>query len=389
MKNKFAKRVREIKVSAIKQMPLLARRFSNVVSLGQGIPSLPTPKYIREQVIEALNNDNNGIGKYSLQPGMTELKQAAARIVEKKSLRQVDAEKEIFISAGAMEALFTAIVSIVDNGDEVILFDPSYASHIEQVIFAGGVPVYVPLEKGWNISIEKLSKAITAKTKAIIVCSPNNPTGKVFAESDLKAIVELAAKNDLFVIADETYDFLVYDNLKFKSLTSISKDNLIACFSFSKEYAMTGWRLGYMYAPAEVIEQCLKVHDATVIAAPTISQFAGLAALSEQNSSEVAEIKTALESRRNLMCLRLDLLSDLFEYEKPMGAYYILVKYLKTKLTSEQFAFKLLEDVQVITIPGNAFGPSGEGYIRMSFGGTEPEINEAFDRIEAWNKNLK
>ena len=385
---KFTRRVREIKVSAIKQMPLIAIKFPNVVSLGQGIPSLPTPKYIREQVIQALNNDNS-IGKYSLQPGMTALKQAVAKVVEKKCLREVDAEKEIFISAGAMEALFTAIVSIVEDGDEVILFDPSYASHIEQVIFAGGVPVYVPLEKAWNISIEKLSLAITAKTKAIIVCSPNNPTGKVFPENDLKAIVELANQNDLFLIADETYDFLVYDNLKFKSLSSLTKNKLIACYSFSKEYAMTGWRLGYMYAPADVIEQCLKVHDAAVIAAPTISQFAGLAALSEVNSSEVAEIKTALEDRRNLMCQRLDKLSDLFEYEKPMGAYYILTKYKKTNLNSEQFAIKLLEEAQVITIPGNAFGPSGEGHIRMSFGGTESEINEAFDRIERWNKNLK
>ena len=385
---KFSKRVLDIKVSAIKQMPMLARKYKNVVSLGQGIPSLPTPKYIRDQVIQALSSDNS-IGKYSLQPGMTDLKQAVARVVEKKCGRAVDAEKEIFISAGAMEALFTAIVSIVEQGDEVILFDPSYASHIEQVLFAGGTPVYVPLDKGWNIPFDKLEKSITKKTKAIIVCSPNNPTGKVFTENDLKAIVELANKNNIIVIADETYDFLVYDNLNYKSLSSLTKNNLIACYSFSKEYAMTGWRLGYMYAEPEVIEQCLKVHDAAVIAAPTISQFAGLAALSEQNSSEVIEIRQVLESRRNLMCERLDKLSDLFEYEKPMGAYYILARYKKTNLNSEEFTLKLLDEAQVITIPGSAFGPSGENHIRFSFGGTEQDINEAFDRIEKWNKNLK
>jgi aminotransferase len=205
MKNiKFSKRVDQIAVSAIKQMPIFARAVPDAVSLGQGIPSIRTPEYIRRYVIDSLEEDDN-IGKYSLQPGMPELKLAVAKVVKEKAKREVDPEREIFISAGAMEALFAAIVSLVEIGDEVILFDPSYASHIEQVVFAGGIPIFVPLqeETGWAVCIESLQRAISSRTKAIIVCNPGNPTGKVFSREELNAIVQIAVSHGLFVIADE------------------------------------------------------------------------------------------------------------------------------------------------------------------------------------------
>lgn len=391
MKNRFSQRVEKIQVSAIKQMPLLARKFSNTISLGQGLPSLATPKYIRDEVIKFLENDNN-IGKYSLQPGMPKLKKAVADNLSKIAGRGINFDKEIFISVGAMEALATAISSVVERGDEVILFDPGYSSHIEQVLFAEGKPIFVGLdeEKNWQIDFDELEKSINEKTKAIIICNPSNPTGKVFSYDELKTIVRLATENDLFVIADETYNFLVYDDFKFFSLASFSelKDNLILCGSFSKEFAMTGWRVGYMFAPAEVISQALKVHDAFVICAPTISQYAALVALTKQPASDEVDIKEILRKRRDLICERLDKLTDLFSYQKPRGAYYVLAKYEKTSLNSWNFAVKLLEETGVITVPGCAFGPLGENHIRMSFGGTEEEIDEAFNRIAKWNKNL-
>lgn len=390
-KIRFARRVEAIEVSAIKQMPIFASKINNVVSLGQGIPSVPTPKYIRRHIIELLESEAD-IGKYSLQPGYPKLKQAVAQRVSKIAGRPVDAEKEIFISTGAMEALFTAITSLLEEGDDVLLFDPSYASHIEQVKFAGAKPVFVSLneKEAWAIDQDKLNRSITKKTKAIVICNPGNPTGKVFLEDELRFIVNLAIENDLFVIADETYDFLLYDSARHISLTSFPelKDRLAACFSFSKEFAMTGWRVGYMYAPSEVIEQTLKVHDAAVICAPSISQYAALVALTCRQEDTEESVRDILVRRREVILSRLDALGDLFSYIKPMGAYYILPRYLKTQLSSDEFSKKILHEAKVITIPGRAFGPSAEGHIRMSFGADENEINEAFDRLEKWNKNL-
>jgi len=388
----FTRRVREIEVSAIKQMPLAARAVPDAVSLGQGIPSIATPAYIREYVSQRLASDDR-IGKYSLQPGMPELNRAIAKAVEARCGRPVDQNREVFTSAGAMEALFAAIVSIIDEGDEVLLFDPSYASHIEQVVFAGGTPVYVPLreEDGWRLCVETLRRSITPRTQAIIVCNPGNPTGKVFTREELAAVAQLAAEHDLWVITDETYDFLVYDDERYVSLTEFDeiRNQTIACYSFSKQFAMTGWRVGYMYAPATVIEQVLKIHDAVMIAAPTISQYAALAALTlPRPESEGESLRDILMRRRDLTCERLQNLSDLFSFVAPRGAYYVLPRFLKTTLQSREMALKLLHEAHVITIPGRAFGPQGEGHIRLSFGASEDEINIAFDRIERWNRSL-
>jgi len=388
----FARRVKRIEVSAIKQMPLLARSVPDAVSLGQGIPSVRTPEYIRRQVIELLKHDAD-IGKYSLQPGVPELKQSVAQKIAQTAGRFIDPELEVFISAGAMEALFAAVVSLVDEGDEVILFDPSYASHIEQVKFASGTPVFVPLieNDGWALDEELLRRAVSAKTKAVIVCNPGNPTGKVFSVAELSVIVKIAREHGLYIIADETYDFLVYDGFCHKSLASFSniKDMVILCGSFSKEFAMTGWRVGYMVAPAEVIEQALKVHDAAVICAPTVSQYAALAALTNRAECKEETVRDVLARRRELICARLDSLAEFFSYVQPGGAYYVLPRYLKWDINSAEFAHRLLFEAKVITIPGAAFGPGGETHVRMSYGGTEDDINKAFDRIEHWSRMSK
>jgi aminotransferase len=389
----IARRVAQISVSAIKQMPVLASKVEGAVSLGQGIPSFATPAFIREAVIEALQRDES-IGKYSLQPGLPALKKAIAGRLRQTKGFAADPETEIFVSCGAMEAIAAGLSTIVERGDEVLLPSPNYSSHIEQILFAEGIPVFVPLieEEGWKLDIDGFRRAVTDRTKAIVICNPMNPTGAVFSREELTALADLALSRDLFIVADEAYDFLVYDGLPHFSLASIPelKDRLIACFSFSKMYCMTGWRVGYMVASARIIDQVLKVHDAFAICAPTVSQFAALSALRATNGKDgegdrfIGQLVSALASRRDVTCRRLDRLSHIFSYEKPKGAYYVFPRIVPGGMDSLDLALRLLYEARVITVPGSGFGPTGEGHIRLSFGSTEEDLHRAFDRIEAW-----
>ncbi len=381
----ISSRAKQITVSAIKEMPLLASRIGGCVSLGQGIPSFPTPEHIREAVREHLAADS-GIGKYSLQPGMIELREAIAESMFDRWSVSVDPLKEICVTVGAMEGLMAGLLTVVDRGDEVIMPSPNYASHIEQVLLAEGVPVFVPLlEDGWKLDIEAVRKAVTPRTKAMIVCTPHNPTGAIFGEDDLRKLAEIALENDFFLISDETYEFLTYDGPGHFSLTALPelKHNLIAAFSFSKKYAMTGWRVGYVYSSEGVLDHIMKVHDACAICAPTISQYAALAALKGPQEC-VEEIRTTLRNRRDLTCSRLKRLENYFRFVTPQGAYYLMARSLIPGMDSMTLALRLLREAKVVTVPGAAFGPTGEGHIRLSFGGDEAEINEAFDRMEKW-----
>jgi aminotransferase len=391
----IAKRVAQISVSAIKQMPVLASKVEGCVSLGQGIPSFPTPSFIIEGVVEALRRED-WIGKYSLQPGLPSLKQAIAkRLGETKGII-VDPETELFVSCGAMEALAAGLATVIERGDEVLLPSPNYASHIEQILFAEGTPVFVPLveEEGWRLDVQGFERAVTGKTKAILICHPMNPTGAVFSPEDLTALAEIAIKRNLFVVADEAYDFLIYDGLRHFSLSSIPelKKKLITCQSFSKAYCMTGWRVGYMYASGRIIDQVLKVHDAFAICAPTISQVAALTALKATNGRDgegdrfMKRLVEVLDLRRKITCARLEELSHLFSFQKPKGAYYVFPKIVMKAMGDLDLALRLLYEAKVITVPGNGFGPTGKDHIRFSFGAAENEIHEAFDRIDSWAK---
>ena len=385
----FAKKVKDIEVSLIRYMPVLASKVPEAVSLGQGIPSFELPEYIREKLIEALQSQKN-INKYSLEPGMPILKEEVAKYLERTKGVKIDPEKEICITKGAIGGLFCTISTIVERGDEVILLTPAYEPHIEQLKFAEGKPIFVPLieKESWKPDIEAIESAITQKTKAIIICDPSNPTGSIFEKEGLEKIAELARKNDLFIITDETYDFLIYENKKHLSLLSLPeiRDRVIACFSFSKKYAMTGFRVGYVIAPEKILNEILKVHDESTICAPTPSQYAAFYALTGPQDY-VEKFKEEFTKRRELICQRLDRLPDLFEYQKPMGAYYVFPK-VKLAIKSLEFSKKLLYEAGVVTIPGIAFGPSGEEHARLSFAGEEKEINEAFDRIEKCWRNL-
>ena len=389
----IARRVAQISVSAIKQMPVLASKVDGCVSLGQGIPSFATPPFILEAVIDALRTDE-AIGKYSLQPGMPRLKEAIADRLRNAKGIQADPESELFVSCGAMEAIAATLSTVVERGDEVLLPSPNYSSHIEQILFAEGVPVFVPLieEEGWKLDIDGFKNKLTSRTKAIVLCNPMNPTGAVFSKDELLALAEIAVSRGLFIIADEAYDFLVYDDLPYFSLASIPelRDRLIACFSFSKMYCMTGWRIGYMVASPRVIDQVLKVHDAFAICAPTISQYAAYAALRATNGRDgegdrfIKTLVKELSARRDVACARLDMLSHLFHYERPRGAYYVFPRIVPEGVGDMDLALRLLYEARVITIPGSGFGPTGEGHVRLSFGAAPEDLNRAFDRIEEW-----
>ncbi len=395
----IARRVAQISVSAIKQMPVLASKLEGCISLGQGIPSFGTPSFIRESIITALKDDDL-IGKYSLQPGIPELKREIAGYLRRDRGINVDPESELFVSCGAMEALAAVISTVVERGDEVLIPSPNYSSHIEQILFAEGKPVFVPLieEEGWRLDIGGFRKAMSRKTKAILLCNPMNPTGAVFPEEDLKALAEMALERNLFIISDEAYDFLIYDGLPHFSLASIPalKEQLITCKSFSKMYCMTGWRVGYMVAAGRIVDQVLKVHDAFAICAPTISQYGALAALKATNGKDgegdrfIRKLVEALHARRDLICDRLDGLSRLFSYQRPKGAYYVFPRISLDNENDMELALRLLYEAKVITVPGSGFGPTGAGHIRLSFGAPENEIHKAFDRIDEWaQRNLK
>ncbi|MDO8435817.1 MAG: pyridoxal phosphate-dependent aminotransferase, partial [bacterium] len=392
----ISKRAQRIVISPIKEMSLLAdslqeKTGADIISFGQGIPYFDTPKYIKDGIRKSLNEISTA--KYTLEPGITELRELIAKDLKKrKGVKSIRPKKEIMVTVGCQEAVACSLTSVIDEGDEVLLFSPCYASHIQQVLQFGGIPKFVFLKEknGWSIDFEALKNSVSKKTKAILFSNPSNPTGSVLTMEETVKLVEFAIKNDLIIIADETYDFLVYDGIKHISLASFekAKDRIILCGGFSKRFAMTGYRVGFAYADAGIIDHMLKVHDALAICAPAISQKAAIFALKEVKKSivSVSEFVGRLSRNRELMCKELDRLKNVFEYQKPKGAYYIFVKYKKPKINSFELALKILKEAKVITIPGAAFGPSGEGYLRFSFACSSREIEEGFKRLEKWSK---
>lgn len=388
----ISQRVQKIVISPIKEMMLLADEVAResgarIVSFGQGVPYFDTPEYIKEGVRKALQETDTA--RYTLLPGITELRELVAKdVMQRKGIERINFRTEIMVSTGCQEALVCALATVLDEGDEVILLSPSFPSYSEQVLQLGGMPVFVPLDesRGWRLNVEALREKLSNKTKAIIFSHPSNPTGTVFAQEELRQLAGIAKERDLVLICDETYDFLVYDNEPYISAASFAdiRDRVILCGSFSKKYALTGYRAGYAFAEQGIMDHMLKAHDALAICAPTISQKAVIAALQGDQKS-VAEFAEKLTYNRELMCQKLNELSDFFAYQKPEGAYYILAKY-KLQMGSAELAVKILREAKVVTIPGVAFGPYGEGHLRFSFACSPAEIEQGFQRLSEWSK---
>lgn len=382
-----SKNVHEAQVSAIKEMAILSARVEGVASLAWGLPSFRTPEYIRQGIKQRLDEDVEA-GKYTLTDGLPELRQL---VVEKHKAEMgidIDADANVMISAGNMQGLNTLFHTMLDPGDEIILTDPCFASHIQQINLFWGKPVYWPLheDKNWGLDVDLLPGLITDKTQAIVLVSPSNPTGKIFSKEELMRVGEIAKQHNILIIIDDPYSDFVYENRhKYFNLASVEafKEHIVYLYSFSKSYAMGGWRLAYMVLPAELKREALKVHDATMICAPRISQLAGIVALS-QPSDHKQEFEAILAGRRELICQRLDSVPHVFANQKPEGAYYVFPKIVAAHTNSREFSLDLLNNARVTVTPGSAFGPSGEHHVRMAYCVDEDTINLAFDRIEKY-----
>jgi aminotransferase len=380
----------KISLSPIKDMELRASRIPGVVSLAQGVPSFDTPEAIKRAAIEAI--EKGKVAKYSLAPGLLELREVITQKLEQES-KFYDFEEEVIVTAGSIEAITATMLAILSPGDEVLIPDPTYTSYQPAIKVAGGVPVFVPLdeENHWAFDIAELEKRITPKTKALLFCNPNNPTGTIFTRNQLHAVAQLAIKHDFYILSDEVYKDFIFDaSEKFYSLAQMRgiRDRLIYIFSFSKAYAMTGWRIAYLATHHDLAKKILGVHDALVTCAPVVSQYAALAAL-EMADEELAKYHAIYKERRDLICRRLDKLKNVFEYQNPDSAYFVFPRVKENILQkiapdggSKEFAIELLEKAKVATVPGAAFGPVGENHIRMCFGRSEEDINLAFDRLE-------
>lgn len=390
------KRTKNLRLSIIKQMEIRAAKFPDVISLAQGVPSFDTPSCIKRRVERALQD--GVVARYSLSPGLPELRELIEVSLARENIFY-DWEKEIIVTAGSIEGITATILAITSPGDEIIIPEPTYTSYREVVILAGCQPVFAPLkeENGWMLDTDKIEAAITPKTKAIFYCNPNNPTGIIYSKEQLLKLGKMAKRHNLFLISDEVYKDFVFDKKeKLFSLAEIPelRKYVIRLFSFSKTYAMTGWRIGYLHSDEEIVREILKVHDSLVTCAPVISQYAAMGAL-EMGERDVEKFREKYIKRRDIICKRLDKLSKYFSYVKPNSTYYVFPKinlenlpdsfkknYKGNESLSWQFALWILEKTQVAVVPGMAFGPNGEKHFRMSFGKRKKEINEAFDRIE-------
>ncbi len=381
----FSNRVGSMPVSAIHEMTRLAAGMSDVAFLSWARPEGNTPEFINEAAIKAIKD--NLVSAYSPVPGLLELREA---IVEKLARDNgIEAKpSEVLVTVGAIEGLFAAVLAVIDPGDEVLMPTPTYSTHAVQVKMASGIPVFVPTveEEGFRLDLGAFEKAVTPRTRAILFCSPSNPTGTVFTKDELLGLAQIAQEHDLVIITDESYEYFVYDNAEHFSLASIPelKERTSSCFTFTKTYVMTGWRVGYVVATEEMIEQVRKAHIPMAICAPVVSQYAALAALRGPQDC-VREFREKYEHLRDLMCQRLDRMPGIFEYQKPEGAYNMFPRVLLEEgRDSFEFCKRLLLEAKVSLTPGVAFGPTAEGHVRMSFCTSEEMINKAFDRMEEY-----
>lgn len=379
-------RVQNIELSVIKQIEILSSKYANSISLAQGIPDFDTPECIKKRAEKAMSRGE--VAKYTLSPGLPELREMIEIHLSKSGI-YYDWQKEIIVTAGAIEAITATIFAITNPGDEIIIPVPTYTSYQQVIKLAGCKPIFVPLneEDGWSFELNKYAEAITDKTKAIFYCNPNNPTGTVYDKKQLLGLAKLAVDHNLFIISDEVYQDFVFDNINIFSLSQLSefRNRVIRIFSFSKSYAMTGWRVAYLHSDAKIINEILKVHDSLVTCAPTISQYAAMGAL-EMGEQDVKLFKNNFKERRDIVCEHLNNLSNIFSYVKPNSSYFIFPKIINTQVDSWKFCLDLIEKTKVALVPGIAFGPNGENHVRISFSRSEKDINEAFNRLKKYFK---
>ena len=383
MQSFISRRVQAAPPSGIRKFFDIAATMQDVISLGIGEPDFVTPQPILQAGIDSLKR---GETAYTSNSGTLELRTALSRHLANLYKVTYNPADEILITVGVSEALYLAMTAVLDPGDEVIIPEPCFVSYAPEVSFAGGVPVMVPtyVEHGFEVTAVDIEKAITPQTKAIFLGYPNNPTGAVMSHQTMSEIAHLAESHDLLIISDEIYDQLVYgvEHVCVPSLPGM-RDRTILLGGFSKNYAMTGWRIGYACASPDLLAAMRKVHQYTIMSAPTTAQAAAIVAL-EQGTPHVLAMRQEYDRRRRLIVDGFNSLGlDCFE---PRGAFYAFPSIVRSGLSSDEFAMKLLEEEEVAMVPGDAFGASGAGYLRASYATAYEKIEEALNRIESFMK---
>lgn len=385
-KTYLSKKATELKPSGIRRFFDLAAGMEGIVSLGVGEPDFVTAWGVREAAISSLEQ---GFTSYTANAGLLELRQEISNYMKKQFKVEYSPEKEIIVTVGASQAIDIAMRAILDPGDEVIIIEPCFVSYLPMVELAGGVAVQVQTlkENDFKILPSQLEAVMTEKTKAIMLCSPNNPTGSMLNKNELKELAEIVEKHDLLVIADEIYGELVYDE-EYASLPSIPgmRERTILVSGFSKTFAMTGWRLGFVCAPPEISDAMLKIHQYAMMCAPTMSQYAALEAL-KNGRPDVEEMIKSYRRRRNYIVQSLNEIGLMCHM--PGGAFYAFPSIESSGLSSQEFAEQLLKQEGVAVVPGDVFGESGEGHIRCSYASSIEQLQEAIKRMKRFMDSLQ
>lgn len=379
-------KIKNIKPSGIRKFFDIAAQTEGVISLGVGEPDFPTPWSVRKVAIDTIERKRT---VYTANPGLIELRKTICDRLDKKMGLKYDTD-EVIVTVGGSEAIDLAIRAIIDPGDEVLVVEPSFVCYAPITELSGGVvvPLETSADTDFKLTAETLRSKITDKTKMLILPYPNNPTGGIMTKEELLPIAEVLRDTNIVVLSDEIYSELTYGGKTHTSIAQLDgmKERTIIVNGFSKAYAMTGWRLGYVTGPKPIIEQMLKLHQYAIMSSPTISQYAGIEAI-KHCDEEITKMVKEYDARRRLIVKEFNRMGlTCFE---PKGAFYVFPCIKSTGLSSEEFCARLVEEYKVAIVPGNAFGNSGEGYVRVSYAYSINHILEALKRIEAFLKSLE
>lgn len=381
MKELLSEKILQMKPSGIRRFFNVANEVPGVISLGVGEPDFATPFHIREAGIQAMQSSKTF---YTANSGLKKLRKEICNYTEEKTGNRYDSDTEVMVTVGGSEAIDIALRTIINPGDEILYIEPSFVSYLPCILMADGIPVPIELkaDNHFRLTKEQLERVITPRSKALVLSYPNNPTGAIMEKKDLEELLETIQKHNLLVISDEIYSELTYgkEHVSIASLPGM-RDRTILINGFSKNYAMTGWRLGYALANHEIMEQMIKVHQYTIMCAPTISQYAAIEAL-RYGSEDVERMRESYNQRRRYLYHEMTRLQ--IPCFMPEGAFYIFPDIREFGMSSEEFAVDLLKQEKVAVVPGNAFGDSGEGFIRISYAYSIEELKTALARIEQY-----
>lgn len=386
MRNPLSDKVTQIQPSGIRKFFDIVSEMKDAISLGVGEPDFATPWHIREEGIYSLEK---GRTFYTSNAGLKDLKIEISNYLKRRVDLSYNYDTEVIVTVGGSEAIDIGLRAMINPGDEVLIPQPSYVSYLPCAILADAKPVIIELkaENEFKLTKEELLESITEKTKVLILPFPNNPTGAIMTKEELEEIAEVIIEKDIFVMSDEIYSELTYNNnhVSIASLPGM-RERTIVINGFSKSYAMTGWRLGYACGPIAIIEQMTKIHQFAIMCAPTNSQYAAVEAL-RNGDKDVDEMREAYNQRRRYLIHRFkEMKLECFE---PYGAFYVFPCIKEFGITADEFATKFLEEEKVAAVPGTAFGDCGEGFLRISYASSLDDLKIALDRLERFVNKLR